>query len=84
MQPRNALCCSRVIGSPRDFQGSGPEPADIEPVGTRMGRELIGRGPLFLGTRDPGCLLIDDSVNDTNMPWPAREALFIWSLAGTS
>lgn len=62
------LCCSRVIGSPRDFQVSDPEPADIEPVGTRMGRELIGRGPLFLGTRDPGCSLMDDSVNDTNTP----------------
>lgn len=37
-----------------------------------MGRELIGRGPLFLGTRDPGCLPADDK------PVPARVALFIF------
>lgn len=78
------LCCSKVIGPPREFQGSGPERADIEPVGTRMGRELIGRGPLFLGTLDPGCSLAVDSVNDIDTSVPGRVALLICFLDGTS
>lgn len=46
-----------------------------------MGRQLIGRGPLFLGTLDAGCLLVDNPVNDTDEHIPGRVALFAY-LAG--
>lgn len=84
MQAQECCVAVTVIGSPKDFQGCGPEPADIEPVGTRMGKRAYRARTTVSRHSRSRLFARRDSVNGTDKSVPGREALFIWSLAGTS